>query len=386
MKIESIAVYPLEYPTKLYFKFFTTPLGASGRPAVVIKVTTDDGTTGWGQAVPISTWSEETLETSVLALRNYYAPVLIGRDPLDLAGAQAAMDKAIRPGFTTGMPLTRAAVDLALHDLQGKAARQSLAELWGKPRRGQLELSWTVNVTSLEGVEASVTEGKRQGYRHFNVKVAPNPAFDLQVVRMVREAAPDGFLWADANTGYDLETALAVAPKLADLGVKVFESPLPPARIRGYQALKKQAALPIYMDEGVISPVELEEFIHLQMLDGLAMKPARCGGLAANKRQIELCLEHGLGWVGSGLCDPDLSLAAALALYDAYDLQIAAVLNGPQFLAASILKNPIRVEHGIAKVPAGPGLGVEVDEEKLIEMAAKTIRDWKLSQPIAAIY
>ena len=378
MNIESIEVFPLEYPTKLYFKFFTTPLGASGRPAVMIKLTTDDGRVGWGQAVPISTWSDETLETSTIALRNYYGPALKGHDAEDLPGAHALMDKAIRPGFTTGMPLTRAAVDMALHDLLGKARNQSLAELWGRPRRGKLELSWTVNVTSLDGVDESVNEGKRLGYRHFNVKVAPDPAFDLQVVKKVRDAAPDGFLWTDANTAYDLDAALAVAPKLADLGVQVFESPIPPNRISGYQALKKQGALPVYMDEGVISPVELEEFIKLGMLDGLAMKPARCGGLTSNKRQIELCIEHGLKWVGSGLCDPDLSLGAALALYDAYGHEEAAVLNGPQFLDASVLKNPVVIKEAVAEVPDGPGLGLEVDEDKLRELSDKTARDWNM--------
>jgi L-alanine-DL-glutamate epimerase-like enolase superfamily enzyme len=379
VKIESIEVFPLEYPTKLYFKFFTTPLGAAGRPAVMIKLTTDDGQTGWGQAVPISTWSDETLETSTIALRNYYGPALKGHDAEDIAGAHAVMDKAIRPGFTTGMPLTRAAVDMALHDLIGKVRNQSLAELWGRPRRGKLELSWTVNVTSLDGVESSVNEGKRLGYRHFNVKVAPNPAFDLEVVKMVRDAAPEGFLWTDANTAYDLDSALAVAPKLADLGVQVFESPVPPNRISWYQALKKQGALPLYMDEGVISPVELEEFIKLGMLDGMAMKPARCGGLTSNKRQIELCIEHGLKWVGSGLCDPDLSLGAALALYDAYGLEEAAVLNGPQFLDASVLKTPVVIHDAVAEVPQGPGLGLEVDEEKLRELSAKTVHDWKMA-------
>ncbi|MCP5520494.1 MAG: mandelate racemase/muconate lactonizing enzyme family protein [Verrucomicrobiales bacterium] len=385
MKIESIDIYPLEYPTQGYFKFFSTPLGASGRPAVVIKVSTDDGPVGWGQGVPVSTWCYETLETSILALRNYYLPVLRGRDPLDLAGAHAAMDRAIRPGFTTGMPLTRAALDLALHDLAGKAAGKSLYQLWSKPRRGRVELSWTVNATTLEAVEASVAEGQQRGYRHFNVKVAPDPAFDCEVVRLVRATAPDAFLWTDANTGYELETALAVAPKLADLGVQVLESPLPPARIRGYQALKRQGAVPLYMDEGIVSPVVLEEFIHLEMLDGLAMKPARCGGLVSNRRQIELCEQHGLGWVGSGLCDPDLSFAATLALYDAFDLKTAAALNGPQFLAESILKTPVAVENAVARVPDGPGLGVEVDEDHLAELAARTIRDWDLSQPIASL-
>ncbi|MCU0777210.1 MAG: hypothetical protein MUF86_06035 [Akkermansiaceae bacterium] len=84
-------------------------------------------------------------------------------------------------------------------------------------------------------------------------------------------------------------------------------------------------------------------------------------------------------WVGSGLCDPDLSLAAALALYDAYGLEEAAVLNGPQFLAASVLKTPVVIRDAVADIPAGPGLGLEVDEEKLRELSAKTVRDWNMN-------
>ena len=234
MKIDRVDVYPLEYPTVGYFKFFTTPRGHAGRPAVMLKVTADDGTVGWGQAVPVSTWSYETLESSTIVLREYFAPVLIGRDPTDLAGAHAAMDKVIRPGFSTGMPLTRAAVDAALHDLIGKVQNKSLAELWGRPRRGTLELSWTVNVRTLDEVDASIAEAKRRGYRQFNVKVAPDPEFDVQVVRHVREAAPEGFLWTDANGGYDPATALVAAPMLADEGVAILESPIPPNCISGW--------------------------------------------------------------------------------------------------------------------------------------------------------
>ena len=117
------------------------------------------------------------------------------------------------------------------------------------------------------------------------------------------------------------------------------------------------------------------------MLDGMAMKPARCGGLTSNKRQIELCQEHGLKWVGSGLSDPDLSLGAALSLYDAYELNTAAALNGPQFLDATVLKNPVVVKDAIAQVPNGPGLGLEVEEEKLKEMSAKTVKDWEMECP-----
>jgi L-alanine-DL-glutamate epimerase-like enolase superfamily enzyme len=377
-KIERIDLFPVVYPTAGYFKFFAGPRGSTGRAAVIVKITADNGTIGWGQAVPMPTWSYETLETSVAVLREYFTPALIGRDPQDIEGAHAAMDKAIAPGFTTGMPITRAGIDIALHDLSGKLRGQSLAKMWGKPDGDSVLLSWTVNVTDISDVGGVMEEGKKRGYRHFNIKVAPDPDFDVALAREVRRLAPEAYLWADANGGYDLETALKAAPLLADAGVDVLEAPLRPNRISGYQALKKQGALPILMDEGVVSPTDLEEFIKLGMLDGVAMKPARCGGLLSCRRQIEICLENGLMWLGSGLTDPDISLAASLCLYGAYGLKKPAALNGPQFLTTDVLKKPLRIQNGFAHIPTGRGLGIEVDEDKVIELMNRSSGDKRL--------
>jgi len=372
VKIASVDVFPVRYPTVGYFKFFQGPRGTYGRSAVIVKMTADDGTVGWGQSVPISTWSYETLETATVAIRDYLAPTLIGRDPRDMPGAHAAMDRGLAASFTTGMPIARAGLDLALHDLAGRLTGKSLAETWGKPRGGPLVLSWTLNPRTLDEVDPLIEAGRKRGYRHFNIKVAPDPKFDVELARRVRKRVPDGFLWADANGGYDLDTALAAAPKLAEAGVDVLESPLKPNRIRAYQALKRQGALPILMDEGVVSPVELVEFIRLKMLDGLAMKAARTGGLFWAKRQIEIIEDAGLMWLGSGLCDPDVSLAANLALYGAFNLNKPAALNGPQFLDADVLAEPLKITDGTAQVPAGPGLGVQVDEAKVRELVERT--------------
>jgi L-alanine-DL-glutamate epimerase-like enolase superfamily enzyme len=372
VKIDRIDLFPLRYPMAGYFKFFTGPHGSAGRAAVIVKITGDDGTVGWGQALPIARWSYETLETATVVLRDYYSPVLIGHEPTDIRGAHDEMNKAIAPGFTTGMPISRAGIDLALHDLSGKLLGKSLAQMWGKATGGPLTLSWTVNVTNIDDAGHVMDEGKKRGYRHFNIKVAPDPDFDVALAREVRRLAPETFLWADANGGYELDTALRAAPRLADVGVDVLEAPLRPNRISGYQALKKQGALPILMDEGVVSPLDLEEFIKLGMLDGVAMKPARCGGLISSRRQIELCLERELIWLGSGLTDPDISLAATLGLYAAYGLTKPAALNGPQFLTADVLKKSLRIENGFAYVPEGPGLGIEVDEDKVVELMKRS--------------
>ncbi|MBM3746421.1 MAG: mandelate racemase [Acidobacteria bacterium] len=360
-RIRRVEVFPVSYPVAAHFKFLTQ----GGRPAVFVKLTAEDGSHGWGQSVPVPTWSYETLESVVTTIDKYLAPVLAGRDPFDIAGAHAAMNRAISPSFSTGMPIAKAGVDLALHDLTARLRQHSVAERWGRRPLERITLSWTVNPASLEETDRLVEEGRRRGYRNFNTKVAPDPKHDLELCRRVRRLAPDCFLWADANGGYDLATALSVAPKLADAGVNVLEQPLPANRLTGYRELRKQGALPIIMDEGVVSSVELVEFIRLGLLDGLAMKPARTAGLWDARRQIEIVQEAGLMFLGSGLTDPDVALAAAVQLYCAYGLKFPAALNAPQFLTGSFLKKPLAVRNGEVDFPAGPGLGVEVDEERL---------------------
>ena len=108
VKIARIESFALRYPMTGYFKFFAGPHGSAGRAAVIIKITADDGTVGWGQSVPVAKWAYETLETAQIAIQEYYAPVLIGHDPTDIVGAHAIMDRAIAPGFSTGMPISRA--------------------------------------------------------------------------------------------------------------------------------------------------------------------------------------------------------------------------------------------------------------------------------------
>jgi L-alanine-DL-glutamate epimerase-like enolase superfamily enzyme len=366
VSIERVETYPVIYPTVGRFKFFENPHGRPvGRPSVLIKLTADNGVEGWGQSVPVPKWSYETLESVHSTINRYLAPELMGCDPFDLESIHAAMSRAIAPSFSTGQPICKAGIDLALFDLTGKLLGQSAAARWNRQGRDRLTLSWTLNPRTLDEVEGLIAQGRTRGYRHFNVKIAPDPKFDLELCRLVKRLVPDGFLWTDANGGYDEATALAIAPKLADLGVPVLEQPLPSNRLSGYRRLKQQGALPIIMDEGIVSSVELEEFIRLDLLDGVAMKPARCGGLTEARRQIEMVLDRGLMFLGSGLTDPDVALAASLALYGAYDLQYPAALNGPQFLNGSVLTRPLEASHGEMAVPLGPGLGVDVDETKI---------------------
>ncbi len=359
--ITKVEIFSAPYPIAAHFKFFKNPW----RDSVLVKITAEGGAFGWGQSVPVPSWSYETQESVTSALDKYLGPALIGLDPFDIAGAHAAMNKAIAASFSTGMPIAKAGIDLALHDLTGKLRGQSLAERWGRSTPKTLTLSWTLNPVTLDETEKLIAAGRERGYKNFNVKVSPDVKFDLAMCKIVRKLAPDCFLWADANGGYDLATALYVAPKLADIGVNVFEQPIAPNRLTGLRELKRQGALPILLDEGVVSSVELVEYIKLGILDGVAMKPARTAGLYDAKKQIEIVQQAGMLFLGSGLTDPDVSLAAAIQLYGAYGLKYPAALNGPQFLNGSYLKKPLVVKNGEIEIPSGPGLGIEIDEAKV---------------------
>jgi L-alanine-DL-glutamate epimerase-like enolase superfamily enzyme len=351
----------LDYPLVGAFKFFRT----GARPSVVVRLTDDAGRQGWGQSVPVETWTYETVETVETTLAGYLAPAILGADPADPAGIHERMERAIRPSFAVGQPLAKAAIDLACYDLWGKQTGRSAAALLGGARVREVKLSWTVQSPTLAGAEALLVQGRELGYTSYNVKLGyPQiPAYDVELIRMVQRFAPDGFHWADANTSYDLDTALAMTPKLAEAGFAALESPLPPARIRDYQTLRRQGAVPILMDEGIVSPVETAEFIALGMMDGIAMKVARCGGLWHASRIAHQLEASGLALFASGLSDPEWSLAASIHLFAAAGLERPAALNGPQYIAGRGTADPaFRAVRDVVRVPEGPGLGVAVDE------------------------
>jgi L-alanine-DL-glutamate epimerase-like enolase superfamily enzyme len=360
-RIVRIETARLDYPLVGEFKFFR----GGARPSVVVRLTDDAGVEGWGQSVPVETWTYETVESVETTLAGYLAPAVLGADPADVAEVHARMERAIRPSFSVGQPLAKAAIDLACYDLWGKQTGRSVSALLGGARLREVKLSWTVQSPTLAGAEQRLVQGRELGYSSFNVKLGypQTPQYDAELVRMVRRFAPDGFHWADANTSYDLETALAMTPKLAAAGFAALESPLPPARIRDYQALKRQAAVPILMDEGIVSPVETAEFIALGMMDGIAMKVARCGGLWHASRIVRQLEEGGLRLFASGLTDPEWSLAASIHLFAAAGLEHPAALNGPQYIAGRGTADPaFRAVRDIVRVPEGPGLGIAADE------------------------
>ena len=364
--IAEVQVTAVRLPMRAAFATSKGTVGtpADGRVLVLVRLTDEGGRVGWGEAGPVPTWSPETLESVVAALRLRLGPAVLGREAADFAGLHAAMDAAVAGGRGRGMPIAKAGIDLAAHDLVGRELGVPLWRLFGRRGAEAVRLAWTVLGPD---AAAEVRQAREVGFAHFNLKVggAGGLAADAARVAALRAAAPEAFLWADANGGYAPHLGIAAAKALAEAGADVLEQPLPPHALLASRDIVAAHHLPIALDEGVTSPPELAEAIALRALDLHVIKVTRTGGLFPSRACAELAEAHGLGLLTSGLTDGGLAFTAAVALAAAFGVERACALNGPQLLGDDVLATPLRREGDRIWPPTGPGLGVEVDLDKV---------------------
>jgi muconate cycloisomerase len=371
LKIVSVEVFPVSLPMKA---FITLPRGAShsvavGKRLALVKVTADDGTVGWGESGPSPRWSAETIESCVWALRNYLGPSVIGHDPFDLAGLHARMDRELAPLFDPGQPIAKAGIDLAVHDLICRKLGIPLQGLIGAKRRNSVRLARLVSANSPEQAEEITKAGLAEGYSGFKIKVGHAPEKDIAIVQAVVRAANGAIVWPDANQGYDVEHAIEKARAFEKLGITLFEQPLAVSNISGLRRLMRATSMTIVLDESVLSPPMLLDFIRQDLVQGIAIKVNKVGGIFHARQICDLAMAAGLRIIGSGLSDAPIGFAASVHLFAAYGIDFPADLNGPQHIAEDYLAEPLPITRQEAFVPATPGIGVRIDEVKLAKYA-----------------
>ncbi|MBV9851409.1 MAG: mandelate racemase [Armatimonadetes bacterium] len=366
MKITQADVYPLRFPMRDVLHIARGPVGdaVEGAQHVYVRLTADTGEVGWGECRPVPRWSYETFETAVSTLRRYLVPAVLGRDPFDLAGLHAAMDVVIAPGPTVGQPVAKNAIDMAVHDLIGRATGVPVQALMGAARARELPVCWIVSKPTAEEAHRVAGEGAARGFRAFKVKVGHDPVTDADMLRAALDAVPsDCYVWADANAGYSLADAKRLERRIRGLGVAVLEQPLAANAWLDLRELRAKSEIPLALDESVYTPADLLQLVRLEALDILVLKLGRMAGLYGSRRAAEMALDAGLTLLGSGLTESRLSLAASTHLMTAFGVP-AADLNGPQFLADDATPGSLAPLPSLP-LPAGPGLGVTPDPEKL---------------------
>ena len=367
MKIERIEVLPVRLPLKALSRLSrgVPRTMEEGKRVILVKMTADDGTVGWGEAGPSRRWSAETTHSCYTTIKEYLAPVLLGRDPFDIAGLHAAMNTELAPGLDPGKPIAKAAIDLAVHDLVCKRLGIPLQDWFGAKGSDRIELSYLVSAPDVAGVEAQVAEGLAEGYRAFKVKVGHEPGLDIERARAVLALAKGGTVWVDANQGYTLAEALRAARGFEALGIELFEQPIPMGEFHGMKKLLSATSMTIALDEAAMGLPVVIELIRREAVEGLVIKVNKVGGLYYARQLCDLARSAGLGLIGSGLMDAPIGFSASVHLFAAYGLDYPCDLNGPQFIAEDYLKSPVPMEGKFALVPKGPGLGIEIDEAKV---------------------
>ncbi|MBI5880443.1 MAG: mandelate racemase/muconate lactonizing enzyme family protein [Chloroflexi bacterium] len=364
MKITSVKTYHLQHQTKETVGPSTAFY--SSRGTLLIKLQTDEGLVGWGETIPFAG------ARALIELQ--YTPLLIGRDPRE---HRRLWRELWGPNFGNGIAL--GGLDIALHDLRGKALGLSVGELYGGRLRDTVPvyasaMNYTRGVDAREQYPREAEALARQGFSALKMRLgAESHARDRAAAAAVRQAVgPDILLMADGNGAYSLPGAVRMGRELEALDFYWFEEPMPQnePHYPAYEQLTAQLDIAVAAGEALASRGAFQTFINRRAADIIQPDVSLCGGIGECLFVSELARMSAVQsmphcWGGA------LTVAATIHVLSLIPDASWARTTEPPLLELDTSENPFRTEllreplvmtDGSLAVPTGPGLGVEVDE------------------------
>ena len=365
MKITRIEPIPICVPLKKGLTAKTAHGEHAVSPYVIVKVHTDAGIVGLGEATISGLWSGETQAGTVAAIAEYIAPQLIGTDPRNITAARRTMDFIIKLN-----PFTKAAVEMALWDIAGKAVGLPVYQLLGGKVRDRVRIKLVVWARDVAGSRAMAEGHLALGVSCVKVKTGLDPESDIARVRAVREVAgPNIPLTIDSNCGWTIQQAKYCLRHLADVNLLLAEQPIPPGDPAAMAELRRDTPAPIMADESVFTLQDAWLLTLHRAADIFSVYPGKHGGIAATAEIIAVAKAAGLRCtIGSNL---ELGIGTAAMLHVAAAFPevdtdaFPADTIGPFYHEADLLTQSLDLGPPYAMVPTGPGLGVELDEAQL---------------------
>jgi L-alanine-DL-glutamate epimerase-like enolase superfamily enzyme len=333
---------------------------------VLLRIEADNGLVGWGEAASAPTMTGETVE-SMMAAVAYLAPVIEDRPAEDIAGALAAM--TARMYANNG---AKAAIEIALHDLVGRATNKPAYALIGGKQRSRMAVLGVIGTGELASDLREVERKKADGYVAFKIKVGIDaPLVDGERTRSVCQLiGPDALISSDANQGWSMEEAVQYVRAVADAGLDFFEQPVQADDLAGMAAVAAVAAaagdIAIGADEGIHSLEDIRRHHERRAARGVSLKAIKLGGMRGAAEAGRLCDALGLN-VNVSAKTGESSIACAAATHIAAALpQIAWGLTlTNEGLAEDVASQPVRIVRGHVEVSDRPGLGIDVDEDRV---------------------
>ena len=365
MKISRIESIPVSVPLKKGLTAKTAHGEHATSLFVLVRVHTDQGIVGLGEASISALWSGETQAGTVAAIRDYISPLLVGQDPRNITAARRAMDFVIKLN-----PFTKAAIEMALWDIAGKAAGLPVYQLLGGKVRDKIRIKLVLWAFDIPTVHKMAELFLGWGVSCLKVKVGLDPESDIARVRAAREfAGPDMAMTIDANTGWTISQAKYCLRQLASTNLILAEQPIPAGDPAAMAELRRDTPFPIMADESVFTLQDAWHLMNHRAADILSVYPGKHGGIAATGEIVAVAKAAGVRCaIGSNL-ELGVGTAAMLHVAAAYSEidsdSFPADTIGPFYHEGDLLTKPLDLGPPYAKIPEGPGLGVELDEEQV---------------------
>jgi L-alanine-DL-glutamate epimerase-like enolase superfamily enzyme len=386
MKISRFETIPVRVPIKPGLAIRSGRGGAHlESPFLLVKVYTDDGIVGLGEASCTPRWSGEDQVTAAHYINDYFAPLLVGESVDDLDRVRAKFSSAVAGNY-----FTKASVDMALWDIVGKSQSKPVWEIAGSREQGarreasdsSLGTPWVASCFvptkwSVSGIEpAKAAEiaawAVEQGFRAMKVKVGIDPQSDFARTRAVRAAVGAQVkLGVDANGGWRTpQTAIETINRLVEeCDIYFAEQPVPAGDHEALAEVRRNVSVPIIADESIWTLEDAKMLARANAVDVFSIYIGKAGGIAPALEIARFAQSVGIKCtVGSNL---ELGVGSAAMAHVAISSvgvdseSYPCDIIGPLFYEDDVLKEPLPISGGSAGVHNRPGLGVQLDDEKV---------------------
>lgn len=333
----------------------------------IVRIETDSGVTGLGEAPADVGFFGDTVEAVKVGVEDYLGPQLVGKDPLERDYLLSLLD-------FRGHSCACSGLDMALHDLVGKVLGTSVAVLLGGGHKRVIPVAIEIAGGPPEAMAAECLSFMARGVRAFKAKIGGYPDEDAERLCAIREAAgPSVSLRADANQGYTSKEAIRLCSRAEDRGVnlELLEQPVPAWDLQGMAFVRREVAVPIEADESCYSPQDAMQIVRHEAADVLNIKLGKAGGFQNAKKIAAIAEAAGLRCVLGTAFGLGLEVAAKLHLASSTMSIVDAVEFTEIGLHPNLLASPDDVRLGLPladgglSVPTGPGLGVALDDEAM---------------------
>jgi o-succinylbenzoate synthase len=340
---------------------FTTAHGImTAREGAIIEVTTDQGITGLGEIAPLPEFAGSSLAETCKLLPPI-AAYLQGHTILEALDLMYAHSLALTCGLET-----------ALLDVVGKSKSCSISSLLSPNNiapRSRVAVNAVIGAKATRAVVAAAREARNNGFGCVKLKVGVGESIQQEIERIaaVREAiGPEIHLRLDANEAWNLEEAITILSHCVPYNIQYVEQPLKAQDLSAMRILRHTIPIPIAADEAVHDLESTRLVMEHEAADILVIKPQLAGGLRMGQQIIAEAAEHDIQCVITSTIETGIGLTAALHLAAASPtVTLECGLATLPLLADDLLVDDLFPRNGFIKVPAGPGLGVELDREAL---------------------